>query len=115
MLNHPHRRLQDLLSPGGPGGDIVCSTYREAYDLCHDQCDGHGDDYYNEIPDTADDDEFEPGDDEEEEEAREAAWMLAQELPNQRLSVDQAPLLGNRDLDLLYDWLIHVGKYQWLV
>jgi hypothetical protein len=31
------------------------------------------------------------------------------------LSVDEARLLSNRDLDLLYNWLVHVGKFRWLV
>jgi ATP-dependent DNA helicase PIF1 len=115
MLNHPHRQLRDLLSVGGPGGDIVCFSYREAYDACQNQHEGHDDDYYGQIPDTEDDDEFEPGGEEDEDELTEAEFLLARELPNRRLSVDQAQLLGNRDLDLLYDWLIHVGRYQWLV
>jgi len=115
MLNHPHRQLQDLLSSQGPGGDTVCTTYREAYTLCRNNCDGHDNDYYTEIPDIVEDDEFEPGDEEEEEGITEAEWLLARELPNQRLSVGEAMFLGNRDLDLLYNWVLHVGRYPWLV
>jgi hypothetical protein len=103
MLNHPHRNLQALLSTGEPGDDTVFSSYREAYNSCCDHCDDYGNHYYSGILEVEEDDEFEPRDNKEEEELTEAAWLLAKELPNRRLSGDAAPFLSNRTIDLLYN------------
>ncbi|KAF6834321.1 mitochondrial dna helicase [Colletotrichum plurivorum] len=106
MVNHPHRQLDELLTVEGE----VYTTFRDAYDACKTFHGNHAPDFYDTITDTPDDDEFE--DAEAEEWMRNSGWEeMARELPDRPIETDDIDILGNRPIDLNYDWSPHVGRY----
>ncbi|KAF6820018.1 hypothetical protein CSOJ01_01086 [Colletotrichum sojae] len=106
MLNHPHRQLDELLTVEGE----VYTTFRDAYDACKTFHGNHAPDFYDTITDTPEDAEFE--DAEAEEWMRNAGWEeMARELPDRPIETDDIDILGNRPIDLNYDWSPHVGRY----
>ncbi|KAK0655513.1 hypothetical protein B0T16DRAFT_499445 [Cercophora newfieldiana] len=98
MMNHPHRDHNALLTVE----DTACETYAEAYDLCLQLHAGfHEDDFYGELPQVEEDDEFEH--EEYDEGQDEEDWMeIARQLPQQG---------AETDVNLNYDWSPHVGRY----
>jgi hypothetical protein len=110
-LNHPHQRYEDLLTVEG----VQFDSYTDAYARCCQLHDRHGDqDYYGDVVTEAQPDEFE--EEYHDEETALGEWEdLARELPNKPLETEDVDLLGNRNLDLAYDWTPHVGKFDYLL
>ncbi|KAM4060764.1 PIF1-like helicase [Hirsutella rhossiliensis] len=83
-LNHPHRRLDELLTFDGQ----AFSSHVQAFSYCW-QHHNHGDDHYGQPKEAR----LQPQDDQYE------------ALP------EVLDLLGRRDIDVNYDWTRHVGTY----
>ncbi|KJZ67912.1 hypothetical protein HIM_12699 [Hirsutella minnesotensis 3608] len=107
-LNHPHRRLDELLRFDGQ----LFSSHVEAFSYCW-QHHSHGDDHYGRPKEAR----LQPQDDQYEalpmeEEFDDEDWIrLAALLPNNPLTQEGLDLLGRRDIDINYDWTRHVGTY----
>jgi hypothetical protein len=106
MLSHAYRDPADLKTVDGSAFD----THREAYEYCQQIHAGqHPDDYYSDVIDPEPEEEFEEP---EPEELQPRDWEeLAHELPNRQAETEDIDVLGNRDVDLLYSWLPHIGTY----
>ncbi|KAH0499425.1 hypothetical protein TgHK011_006623 [Trichoderma gracile] len=107
MLNHSHRDPADLLSVEG----VQFGSFRDAFQCCSELHPGaHPDDYYSDLPPPPPE-EFE--DEEQDDEAvADAEWQqLAMQLPNPDLEVEDVEMLGNRPIDISYDWRLHAGQY----
>lgn len=107
MLHHPHHGQDQLLEVEGEQFD----SYVGAYDYCQSVHPGaHPNDYYGDLPPPAED-EFEE-DPQQEDEINDRDWAeLAAELPQRGAETEDIDLLGNRDLDVTYDWSPCIGKY----
>ncbi|KJZ70977.1 hypothetical protein HIM_09632 [Hirsutella minnesotensis 3608] len=107
-LNHPHRRVDDLLTIDGQ----LFGSHAEAFSYCW-QHHSHGDDHYGRPKDAP----LQPQDDQYkalpvEEEFDDEDWIrLAALLPGNPLTQEDLDLLGRRDIDVNYDWTRHVGTY----
>ncbi|KAM4055604.1 PIF1-like helicase [Hirsutella rhossiliensis] len=107
-LNHPHRRVDDLLTFDGQ----LFGSHAEAFSYCW-QHHSHGDDHYGRPKEAR----LQPQDDQYEalpveEEFDDEDWIrLAALLPGNPLTQEDLDLLGRRDIDVNYDWTRHVGTY----
>ncbi|KAM4055502.1 PIF1-like helicase [Hirsutella rhossiliensis] len=107
-LNHPHRRLDELLTFDGQ----AFSSHVQAFSYCW-QHHNHGDDHYGQPKEAR----LQPQDDQYEalpvgEEFDDEDWIrLAALLPDHPLTQEVLDLLGRRDIDVNYDWTRHVGTY----
>lgn len=107
MLHHPHRSLEELKTVEGTEFD----SFAAAYDHCCDVHPGlHPRDYYGELPPPPED-EFEEQPNQEDDIVPGDWEELAGQLPRRGLETEDLDVLGNRDVDLLYDWNPHVGRY----
>ncbi|KAG6235057.1 hypothetical protein E4U23_000850, partial [Claviceps purpurea] len=111
MLHHPHRRFEDLKQVDG----VSYTTYVEAYQHCQQHHQGHPDDYYGRFDESdvtpADDEHDEEYTEQDEDVPREAWQELANIIPQHALDEETVQILGNRDIDLIYAWIIHIGRY----
>lgn len=109
MLNHPHRRHEDLLTVNGR----TFGTYKLAFTLCeltHDHADDHYGKAEAEDPEP-EEDEFE-GIREDLGDITIEDWQeIARMVPNIEPEVEPAELLGRRDLDVNYDWRAHLERF----
>ncbi|KAJ3455720.1 hypothetical protein MRS44_017202 [Fusarium solani] len=108
-LNHPHRRLDELLTFDGQR----FSSHAKAFSYCW-QHHSHGDDHYGRPKEAR----LQPQEDQYEtlpveEEFDDEDWIrLAALLPDNPLTQEGLDLLGRRDIDVNYDWTRHVGTDQ---
>ena len=72
----------------------------------------HPDDYYGTVLGDAEEDEFVDEPDLSQEDITAAEWhVMAGELPNRSLETEDIELLGNRVIDVNFNWLSHhAGK-----
>ena len=110
MLHHPFRHMRQLLEVDG----TVYGSFAEAYQYCSmahsHEPDGYGDDLDTEIEEL-----FEPADEDTDEQRILQSWeLLAGQLPQRDPAVrlEDADLLGSRNIDLAYDWTSHVGTHE---
>ncbi|KAF5711868.1 ATP-dependent DNA helicase PIF1 [Fusarium mundagurra] len=110
MLHHPHSRFEELLTIEY----TTFETYLEAYQHCrlvHQNAHPH--DYYS-SPQLILEEEFEE-DPDDEDEVPEPSWeALGAGLPQDEPHVEEVPMLGNRPIDLTYDWSDNIGKFPQL-
>ncbi|WAO96950.1 ATP-dependent DNA helicase [Fusarium falciforme] len=108
-LNHPHRRLDELLTFDGQR----FSSHAKAFSYCW-QHHSHGDDHYGRPKEAR----LQPQEDQYEtlpveEGFDDEDWIrLAALLPDNPLTQEGLDLLGRCDIDVNYDWTRHVGTYQ---
>lgn len=109
-LHHPHTSVDELKVVDG----VAFDTFAEAYDRCREVHEGAhlDDDYYGDLLPEPEDEGFEEDPGAEREEARDVDWqVIAAELPGFEADTEDVNLLGNRAVDLEYDWTPHVGLY----
>ena len=108
FLDHPHREHDEFLNLDGRQFD----NYEAANEYCMEHHE-HEDNHYGDIeaPDPeADEDEFRPEPFDEEISLED--WQeIARMVPELRLEEQAIDLLGRRDIDINYDWALHVGRY----
>lgn len=109
-LQHPHRSLDDLKTADGE----QFTTFAEAYLHCRRVHVGErahvDDDYYGkDLPEV--EDGFEHVEPDPEEGDRPDWGLLAGQINGDGGGVDDLPLLGNREVDAIYDWSRHVGLH----
>lgn len=111
MLHHPFRTIGELLILDNIAEDeVVAATFREAYQLCREyhyhanhDIDGYG------VSIDAGNDEFEDNREHEEPEEN-RGW---EDLAVRRAEVreEDPDAIGKRDIDIMYDYTPHVGRY----
>lgn len=104
-LHHPHRQVEELKTIEGVAFDTFAAAFTFCQEVHHS---AHPDDYYANLP-PAEDDNFEDNAPQEDEMTNDAWRELAQELPSHEVETEDVALLGNRPIDLGYDWQLHVG------
>ena len=107
-LNHAHSAPDELFIVDGQH----FGSYTDAFQRCL-QVHNHPDDAYGspDVPDPqAEEDEFQ--DEIHNLSLQEEDWHeLAQQLPDHPLSQEDLDMLGRRDIDINYSWVLHVGQY----
>lgn len=111
MLHHPFRTIGELLILDNIAEDeVVAATFREAYQLCREyhyhanhDIDGYG------VSIDAGNDEFEDNPEHGEPEEN-RGW---EDLAVRRAEVreEDPDAIGKRDIDIMYDYTPHVGRY----
>jgi ATP-dependent DNA helicase PIF1 len=107
MLQHPHRCLSDLKHADG----VDFETFAEAYLYCRRAHAHADDDYYGKDLPKSPDDDLEDVEPDPEEGELEAWGAIAGARGGEPTDNQDVPILGNRAVDLAYDWQPHVGRY----
>ncbi|KAG5985594.1 hypothetical protein E4U52_001174, partial [Claviceps spartinae] len=111
MSHHPHRQFEDLKKVDG----VPFTTHVEAYQYCQQHHQNHPQDYYgrfDESDTTPPDDEHAEEYTEQDEDVPREVWQeLANIIPQHDPDEETVQIVGNRDIDLAFSWVIHLGRY----
>lgn len=113
MLSHPYWSVDELFVVES----ALFDSFAVVYDCCLEVYAGmYEDDFYGEVLPSAEEEGFEEEPEAEYEQLNDADWqLLAGELPNCGLDAEDVELLGNREVDCVYDWSPYIGRYSELL
>ena len=111
MLHHPFVDWEDLLSVDGQ----TYGSYVDAFQACR-QSHTHPQDFYTdpepECPDSDSESDEDPGEDPDEYPLADFEAFARRRPQEDFTRMDLLDGLGGREIDRLYDWSAHVGRYN---